>query len=737
MAWVAPSPPLPRTGLWSSAPAGLGAPACLSALAPAQPRATERGESGAVGRRGESGRGLPHSKTLRARRGRWSAAGQNYTILSEKGVSASKLTNLFQVIQDSEYDIGWKPTVGAYQSPNRAQNLRFTYYANGFSAQRRDPIDAVDTWQVTFALQALGPGESISLVNNPTVELGQRRARFGLPEVTFEYTNSPAGMRQTFIVDKRPRSGTLTLELAMTLGGVSMAMDGSGSCVSFARNTDGTEVMRYNDLKAWDAQGRILPARMQVAAPDRIVLAVDDRHATYPVTVDPLALAWEVDGTKANAQLGFSVGSTHRVPPQAGVGPGVIIGAPYYENSQPEEGAVFVFCRSLTGGLPATPTWTAYGAQAYGHLGWAVAAGDVDGDGYADIIVGAPDYTLAGVQGGAVFLWKGGANGIAGGETGTPANAAWQHGGSQYGDAFGYSVTAADVNGDGVKDIVVGAPYYARDDRGAALVFEGHFLGVPNASPDWFQQGNSESLFGFAVGTVGSLNDPVAEDVIIGAPSPGSVGAGFVYAGVSGSGLQSSPTTTLSGSTQGSQFGFSVAGAGDEDGDGFPDVVVGAPNGGTSQEGAFYLYLSIWDGSRYRISASSAFSDRGGQSSAHLGYSVGGGDLDNDGASDLVVGAPGYPVGGAWYVYWGVAGGVPNPSQRSGFWEAIHTGSEYGAAVAFAEDIQYGGVHAFLVGAPAYPIIYTSIPAGKVEAWKYSSSLTATGLGRGGVQPRD
>ena len=145
------------------------------------------------------------------------AGAQDYTILSEKGISSANLTELFRIIQDSEYDIGWKPSVGAYQSPNRKQNLRFTYHANGFTAQRRAPIDAFDDWTITLALEAIGKNEAVSHALPPRVELAKQFARFTTDDLVYEYNNSAAGLRQRFIIDKPPRNGNLSLELRLRL----------------------------------------------------------------------------------------------------------------------------------------------------------------------------------------------------------------------------------------------------------------------------------------------------------------------------------------------------------------------------------------------------------------------------------------------------------------------------------------------------------------------------------------
>jgi hypothetical protein len=106
----------------------------------------------------------------------------------------------------------------------------------------------------------------------------------------------------------------------------------------------------------------------------------------------------------------------------------------------------------------------------------------VNGDGYADVIVGVPNYEIASVRSGAVFVYHGGAAGIA---SGTPATAAAQLSSDQSLAALGASVAGAgDVNGDGYADVVAGAPYYdaEQQDEGAGFVFLGGAAGIGSGS---------------------------------------------------------------------------------------------------------------------------------------------------------------------------------------------------------------------------------------------------------------
>ena len=228
----------------------------------------------------------------------------------------------------------------------------------------------------------------------------------------------------------------------------------SGTSVLF-RDGRGEAVVRYAELSAMDARGERLPARMDVTV-GRLTLTVDDAQAVYPLAVDLLAVSahWEKTGGQAGAQLGNAVSTAGDVD-----GDGysdVIVGAYAYDDGEADEGKVFVY-RGGPAGLASSASWTAQANQVGANLGASVAtAGDVNGDGYDDVVAGAFGYDSTLADRGAAFLWLGGPAGL--GTDGTPANADWSALGEQAGSAFGVRVVrAGDVNGDTYDDIAVAA----------------------------------------------------------------------------------------------------------------------------------------------------------------------------------------------------------------------------------------------------------------------------------------
>ena len=140
-------------------------------------------------------------------------------------------------------------------------------------------------------------------------------------------------------------------------------------------------------------------------------------------------------------------------------------------------------------------------------------AGDVNGDGFADIIVGAEQYDNGQTDEGRVYVFLGS-------KTGLNSTADWTAESDQAEALFGKLVrTAGDVNGDGYADVIVGAPFFdgGQTDEGRAYLYLGSAMGL-NATADWTAEGNqTEARFGTSAGTAGDVNGDGYSDVIIGA----------------------------------------------------------------------------------------------------------------------------------------------------------------------------------------------------------------------------
>jgi hypothetical protein len=520
------------------------------------------------------------------------------------------------------------------------------------------------------------------------------------------YTNDHHGMRQDFLVNTRPK-GNDALQVNMLMSGPLLAHNAGPDIIEFMApaangNFEGPK-FSYHGLLAWDARGKILPARMHSQG-STLKILVEDLGAIYPITIDPLSS--NADALLQANEPGAAFGScTSSAGDVNGDGfSDLLVGAPDFDQGAGEEGAVFLFSGSASG-VSTTPDWIWNGDQAGAHVGYAVAtAGDVNGDGISDVLVGSPDRSNGQLNEGQVLLFFGGPTGL----SATPDRTFESN---QIGARMGASVaTAGDLNGDGFSDILIGVPLFdfGQTDEGIVLVYNGSLTGPGVSASLIIQRDQVGANFGASLSCAGDVNGDGFSDVVIGAPlydnTQTDEGGVFVYHG-SAAGLGSVPNASRFRGQVGAQLGFSVSFAGDVNGDGYSDVIVGSPllSGALSQQGQALLYR----GSSTGIAASPTWTHNGGQANARAGSSVTGlGDLNGDGHADVAIGLPGYSNGqsneGQVRIFKGVATLAGLSLTASWSFESQQVAAAMGSWVGAAGDVNGDGLADLVVGAPFF-----------------------------------
>ncbi|MBK8231212.1 MAG: FG-GAP repeat protein [Candidatus Eisenbacteria bacterium] len=345
---------------------------------------------------------------------------------------------------------------------------------------------------------------------------------------------------------------------------------------------------------------------------------------------------WSQEGNQVLASYGQVIDSAGDVN---GDGYGdVIVTAPFYDGLATDDGRAYIYLGSI-GGLATSAAWTASPGQPFARFGTSAAScGDVNGDGYGDVIIGMPGRTNPQPSEGAAWLFHGSASGLS-----PVLSNGWE--GNQDGAEAGTAVAGAgDVNGDGYDDIISGAPYFdnGQVDEGVVFVFFGAPNGMSNGYSQLLEANQAGARFGSSLSSAGDVNGDGFSDVIVGAPrwtnGDSREGAFFVYLG-SAAGLNTAPQRVVEGSGPDRNLGTAVICAGDVDLDGYSDVVVGAPGSGANGEGVVTLYRGGPTGTAG--SGSWSRTGDGGTAGGSFGFSLGGcGDLDGDGYNDVAVGDP-------------------------------------------------------------------------------------------------
>ncbi len=403
----------------------------------------------------------------------------------------------------------------------------------------------------------------------------------------------------------------------------------------------------------------------------------------------------------------------------------IIIGAYQNDAGGMDAGRAYIYFGGSA--MDSIPDLILTGEYANDVFGASVAsAGDVNGDGFGDIIIGASHNDAGGTDAGRVYIYFGGALMDDTADviiTGTVPN-----------NFFGQVVTGAgDVNGDGFDDVLASAPF---DNSVTGITYIYYGGTSMDAIPDVTMTGvNPGDSFGGPLASAGDVNGDSFADVLIGAYDAFSNSTGKAYIYFGGVSMDSTADVVMNGEMTPDHFGVSVSSAGDVNGDGYSDVIIGSldNDAGGTDAGRAYIFLGgpSMDAIPDIIMTGSAPGDNFGTVSLA-------GDVNEDGFSDVIVGAIRNDAGGSnagrAYIYFGAAN-----MDSTADW--IFTGEAdedlFGLSVSTPGDVNGDGIADIIVGAPyndfggvdagkAY--LYLSSPSIPVELTSFSAIYNKTDI---------
>jgi len=596
---------------------------------------------------------------------------------------------------------------------NVASNFK-VYLTPG--TQKFESLNTGSKFTYELSLKAIRKGDCISTPGeNPVYSLDEFKIKEEHSDFIIDYVNNEKGLKQNFVINHKIQSSKkLIVELEFKSADCFVSLE--NNIVQIKNKNNGIIMASYSELLVYDVNNSVIPAKFTLKK-NNIFIEVEDANAIYPLTIDPISTTPSIlnIGSVANAQLGYCVSGAGDVN-----GDGfsdIVVGAPRYTNGHTNEGAVFVYHGSANGigtspnttieGNIALPASFTVGTEFYfsAVLGFGTSvseAGDINGDGFGDIIVGHPFLSNGNNGEGKAFVYNGSATGV----STTPS---WTYENNIDSSHVGFSVSSAgDVNGDNFSDVIVGAPRRTNGQRyeGMAYVFHGSGAGlsaVPNAT---IEENSADSWLGWSVSVAGDVNGDTYDDVVVTAAyhdgGQTNEGKAYVYHG-SAAGINTASAWTGESNQAEAYYGENASWAGDVNGDGYADVIIGCDyfDNGHTDEGRAYIY----HGSATGLALVAATILEPNVSTAYFGVGVNGaGDVNGDGYGDVVIGAygfaSGHPSEGASYVYYGSSAGIM--STGSTLIQADKNNTSMGISVAGCGDVNGDGFSDIVSGAYLY-----------------------------------
>jgi len=361
----------------------------------------------------------------------------------------------------------------------------------------------------------------------------------------------------------------------------------------------------------------------------------------------------------------------------------ILVGSMKYDNFR---GRVYLFYGGP--GMDNTADLILEGQNEGDRFGDGIACGDIDNDGYEDIIVGANEYGEK--QGRAYLYWGGDRNSMD-----ADADKIFV-GKEEQGSCFGLGLPAVyDIDNDGYDDVILGAYWNRADKTGRAYLYYGNTKGLMDTSADLIFTGEKPgNYFGYTI-RCGDVDNDGFGDIIIG--SFARQGRAYLYYGSSKSNMDAKADVIFEGESEGNDyFGAGIVCV-DQNRDGCDDIVIGAPHY-INRQGRAYLFHG---NSKRSLDTDPDIIFKGEVNCRSYGGQVACGDIDGDNVDDLIIGAFG---SGQWvgrvYVYWGneLAGSHPKPGR---FFTGENDNDRFGFGLACG-DVNNDGFDDLVIGADGY-----------------------------------
>ena len=445
---------------------------------------------------------------------------------------------------------------------NDANHMRMNFSQSGL--RLASTAEGV-SWSSNWRLNSVGYGKDQNAVAAGDLRSTGNRIELkrGTQNLTEWFENSPGGLEHGFTLSERPELQTknAALRLVMTLDGdLTARADADGKSLTLL-NSNGLEALRYQNLKAWDANGNDLIAKMRTAGSE-VWFDVNDDSAQYPITIDPsFAQSQKLTASDGAAEdlLGESVAVS---------GDTAIIGASGFGATTAKPGAAYVFFRTNATGWTLQQKLTPSDGAADNAFGHSVS---IDGD---TAVVGAFGAAVAGKpQQGAAYIF------VRSGTTWTQQQKLTAVDGAAS-DLFGWSVAIS------VDTVAIGAN---SDDignnvnQGSVYVFLRNGVTWPLQQKLMAADGSAGDFFGDSVAAAGNTLVVGATEHRVGTNN--QQGSAYVFV-TDGTTWTQQQMLTASDGAQTDNFGFSVALSGNT-------AIVGTLQnvGANVQQGSAYIFV--------------------------------------------------------------------------------------------------------------------------------------------------